>query len=274
MLHEHLGQRLRRAAGVALLGALAGCSLLKIQMPGEPLSKRDLSVRLGTREFADTFVETVRVAADGIAARTTNAGITANAIRWKLGATAAARQSALRTAPVPALVDTWSLSRQMHEFIGGEPGARLLGAEQTAAVTNAAALERGIVRLARSLLPAAEFKRAESFIADYARAYPLKDFSFDREPVASRWAAFEETGYFSTVGTTSEAISDLADRLKAIGQQVPDELRWRMDLQLREMEPVFVDRYEISRDTGSFILMDVDTRRTVAAGMVREVAAG
>ena len=41
---------------------------------------------------------------------------------------------------------------------------------------------------------------------------------------------------------------------------------------IRTMEPVFVDRYEISRDTGSFILIDTATRRTVAAGMVREVA--
>lgn len=38
---------------------------------------------------------------------------------------------------------------------------------------------------------------------------------------------------------------------------------------IRTMEPVFVDAYEVSRDTGSFILVDVATRRTVAAGMIR-----
>ncbi len=38
---------------------------------------------------------------------------------------------------------------------------------------------------------------------------------------------------------------------------------------IRTMEPIFVDPYEVSRDTGSFILIDTATRRTVAAGMVR-----
>ncbi|MBI2765632.1 MAG: sulfate adenylyltransferase [Chloroflexi bacterium] len=39
---------------------------------------------------------------------------------------------------------------------------------------------------------------------------------------------------------------------------------------VRTLEPVFVDPYATSRDTGSFILIDVATRRTVAAGMMRE----
>ena len=41
---------------------------------------------------------------------------------------------------------------------------------------------------------------------------------------------------------------------------------------LRMLEPIFVDPYTVSRDTGSFILIDPATRRTVAAGMVREAS--
>ncbi|MFN0148945.1 MAG: sulfate adenylyltransferase subunit 1 [Dehalococcoidia bacterium] len=43
---------------------------------------------------------------------------------------------------------------------------------------------------------------------------------------------------------------------------------------IRTLEPVFVDPYVVSRDTGSFILIDPSTRLTVAAGMVREAAPG
>lgn len=39
---------------------------------------------------------------------------------------------------------------------------------------------------------------------------------------------------------------------------------------VKTTEPLFMDPYSVSRDTGSFILIDVATRRTVAAGMVRE----
>ncbi|MGE3075879.1 MAG: sulfate adenylyltransferase subunit 1 [Dehalococcoidia bacterium] len=41
---------------------------------------------------------------------------------------------------------------------------------------------------------------------------------------------------------------------------------------IKAMEPVFADPYIISRDTGSFILIDPATRHTVAAGMIREVS--
>jgi len=40
---------------------------------------------------------------------------------------------------------------------------------------------------------------------------------------------------------------------------------------IRTLKPVFVDPYEVSRDTGSFILIDPANRHTVAAGMVRSV---
>jgi bifunctional enzyme CysN/CysC len=39
---------------------------------------------------------------------------------------------------------------------------------------------------------------------------------------------------------------------------------------IKTLEPLFVDPYVTSRDTGSFILIDSATRHTVAAGMVRE----
>ncbi|MBA4179827.1 MAG: sulfate adenylyltransferase [Anaerolinea sp.] len=42
---------------------------------------------------------------------------------------------------------------------------------------------------------------------------------------------------------------------------------------IKTLEPVFIDPYAISRDTGSFILIDPATHLTVAGGMVREVLA-
>ncbi len=42
---------------------------------------------------------------------------------------------------------------------------------------------------------------------------------------------------------------------------------------LRTMEPIFADPYAVSRDTGSFILIDGSSHQTVAGGMVREVLA-
>ena len=40
-------------------------------------------------------------------------------------------------------------------------------------------------------------------------------------------------------------------------------------VRLRLAQPVFADKYEANRSTGSFILIDEFTNETVAAGMIR-----
>jgi bifunctional enzyme CysN/CysC len=42
---------------------------------------------------------------------------------------------------------------------------------------------------------------------------------------------------------------------------------------IKTLEPLFADRYEVSRDTGSFVLIDPASRQTVAAGMIRDTDA-
>ena len=45
----------------------------------------------------------------------------------------------------------------------------------------------------------------------------------------------------------------------------------RLDVQLRATQPLFVDAYADNRETGSFILVDESTNKTVAAGMLRRL---
>jgi bifunctional enzyme CysN/CysC len=43
-------------------------------------------------------------------------------------------------------------------------------------------------------------------------------------------------------------------------------------VQLRSTVPLFVDAYQDNRETGSFILVDEATNKTVAAGMIRRLS--
>ena len=45
-------------------------------------------------------------------------------------------------------------------------------------------------------------------------------------------------------------------------------------VQLRATQPLFVDAYQENRQTGSFILVDEGTNRTVAAGMISRLHGG
>lgn len=227
----------RLAAGVFLCLILCGCSLLSVKVGSDPMPSRDLKLRLQTREFATAFATKVVRTADTVAARSSDPKVRADTIRWKLGATAAVQQSSLRADPMLALVDTWVLCRQMKDYFtggAGEPAA--LGPDTPLAAQASAQLEQEILEVADTLLSARELKRASAFVDDQCSKHPLKSLAFERESVAMPWLKQEGPGGANTMGSMSEAITDLSDRVTTVGQQVPNEVRWRIDLQRQELD--------------------------------------
>jgi len=222
---------------VVFSGLLGGCSLLKFNLGGEPMPSRDLSLRLQTREFANVFSVRVAKVADEIAARTTSPEVRLNTIRWKLSATASVRQSAFSTEPMLALVDTWTFCRQMNDYFGKYSGEQSFGTNGAYATALAAEMEGEISGIARRNLSPGEFDRASAFITDYCATNALTSIAFERDSASLRWRRDSATDSVPTVGNMPEAITDLSDRVTMMGQQVPMELRWRVDLERAEWEP-------------------------------------
>ena len=219
-----------------LAWGVTGCKLIELKMPGEPLSKRDLGLRAQTREYAAIAAATIEQVADRIERESTEDTTRANAMRWKISAIGSFRKATLRTTPTLSLVDAWSFSRQLTEFFDQGPGKTAFGPFQSFALTNCQSLERRIASIGATLLSNGDAKRMRQFVEDHARTYPLKTFTFDREAVVARWQ--DTTGAVDAppAGTTSEALSDLADRLQIVSQHVPDEVRWRIALESRNLE--------------------------------------
>jgi bifunctional enzyme CysN/CysC len=123
---------------------------------------------------------------------------------------------------------------------------------------------------------------------DVSRGYMIVD-ARDPAPVASRFTAdicwmsdsvaLRPRQQFWLKHTTRRVrclVETLDDRLEIhslerIGEPETLGLNDIGRVTLKTLEPLFVDPYETSRDTGSFILIDPATRLTVAAGMVRSV---
>lgn len=222
------------AAACGILGS--GCKLLTIKMPGEPMTKTDLALRTQTREFAQVYAAAVQQVADQVLEQATDPSLKTRSVLWKIGCVSNVRKATLRTTPSLALVDTWGFCRQMNEFLSQGAGRDLFGGHQSLLLTNCQSLERRIGNIARTLLPTSEAHRMDQFLAGYVQEFPLKSLSLEREPVTARW---EDARGAATVappaGTTSEALTDFADRLQAIGQQVPEELRWRWSLEAENL---------------------------------------
>ena len=229
----HRAQRVLAAAlGVVATLALAGCISFSLEVPGDPLPPDQLRARIETRQYAADFIERVARTADILAEGTEDAGIRANTLRWKIGASAASRRAAYRAEPPLALVDTWAFALQMEAFFREGPGRALFGSQQQAALDTAQALAREAGALAARRLDAGVLADYRKLVSDYVASERLSDLSFARAPIGPLWreAAARDASVPQSVDAGSQVRADASDRLDLYGQRIPDELRWRAEL--------------------------------------------
>jgi hypothetical protein len=220
----------------ALMAGLAGCSLFSLRLPDKPLPQRELNARMLTREFATTFAVRVEIAADGIAARSADPATQLNTLRWKLGASKAGMHSAMQIAPMMALLDTWTFAEQMRLFFDTGAGAQLFGEDQSVARATAEALAADAQKLARGVSSDTELARYRDFVERYAREHPLADLGFARTSVVDQWAAEtnQHASLVETVGSVSQSMSDVSERMRMFGEHAPSQAVWETRLAMND----------------------------------------
>jgi len=227
--------QVRRLLGLCLLACLASCSLISLKSPEKPLSARDLNTRLLTRQYSAYFIVTVERCADAISAE--DEGAASNALRWKIAAVSESQQAATQMSPTMSLLDTWTFSLQMRDYLAeGAPGGQLFGIEQDKAQAVAVGLAEDADALARRLIPAEEFERYNQFAQQYVREHPLESLTFVRPSVVALWS--RDTGkdvrIVDTLGTIPEAMSNASDTMKIYVGNMPPLTMWKTELALRE----------------------------------------
>jgi hypothetical protein len=222
------------AAAIVSL-ALSGCSLFSFNSPEKPLTTRDLNTRILVYEFADRFATDVTQTSDAIAAADVEPEIRLSALQWKISAVAANQRAATQIAPQMALLDSWALAIQMRFFLVEGAGAKLFGAKQGDAIATAEGLVVQIEAIGARVTPAKELQRYRTFVAEYAAAHPLADLSFVRGSVVEPWtqASGAEVRLVDSLGTISEAVSDLGSRMRLYGDRGPSLALWQSELALR-----------------------------------------
>jgi hypothetical protein len=227
--------RVRRLLAICLLTGVAGCSLISVKSPEKPLSTRDLNTRVLTRQYSAYFIVTVERCADAISAE--DEGVASNALRWKIAAVSESERAATQLAPTMSLLDTWTFSLQMRDYLAEDaPGGKLFGIQQEKAQAVAVGLAEDADALARKLIPANEFPRYNDFAQQYAREHPLQSLTFVRPSVVALWS--RDTGadvkLVDTIGTIPEAMANASDTMKIYGENIPPLTMWKTELALRE----------------------------------------
>jgi hypothetical protein len=212
------------AVCVAVLTGVPGCSLISLKSPEKPLSTQDLNTRILTREQTSQFMTAVERCGQNIVNTEQNQAVLENGLRWEIGALSASRHAETQLAPMMSLLDTWALAAQMKAFVAeGAPGGALFGTHQATVRQISDSYADGTEALARQLLSTADFNEYQSFVAAYARDYPLHDLSFDRPSVVQLWSHAKgvQTRLVDTLGTIPEAMADAGQRLQIYGDTTP-----------------------------------------------------
>jgi hypothetical protein len=220
-----------------VVAGMTGCSLVTIKTPERPLSARDLSARVLTRDYSTKFVAAVEKCALDIAASEVDSTVLDSSLRWQIVAVAQSRRAATRTAPLMSLLDTWAFAAQMSAFVApGGAGSSLFGAHQDDVRAMSAELAAEATGLAQRLLAKREFAEYGKFVETYVREHPLEDLQFVRASVEEQWS--RQTGttrkLADSFGTIPQALEDLGDRLQIYGDTVPSQVVWKGQLLMRE----------------------------------------
>lgn len=216
---------------------LTGCSLITIKSEVEPIPPRDLKARLMTRDALSLFADRIKVASNQIESEDESVEMRTKTLRWQIGAIEAARRAAMRQDPREALVDLWGLCLQQRDFLSSGAGQGIFGANQSFAVQAAEDLLGDVSRIADETLAPELRARMKDVVDDYAKRFPIEGLDFNRAPVVLLWreAAGGESR-IDTVGTTPEVVQDVSDRMRMLGQALPESVSWRTELLVTERQ--------------------------------------
>ncbi len=218
-----------------LFVSTSSCSLLKLSLEGdsEPFSKAALNTRLLVRAFHDDFTNQVVFVADSIRKTSQDFEVQKKAIQWKINTNKASAKAAFQSIPEIALVDTWILSTQMDAYFNTDAGSVVFKAATPLAAQLATKMHQKIQETARALYPEKRYDQLAGFVADYTAKHPFSSLEFPRRNILNELTQHlnvADTTYITTLGSGSQAMSDLSDRIGVFREQLQLQLEWQKEL--------------------------------------------
>lgn len=211
------------------LSILPACSLLSIKTPETPLTPREQEARLLTRDYAEHFNGAMIRALDDAAVRETDPTVRSLALQLKLGVVSQSTRAATGLSPIGSLIDTWAFALQLRDYLDSGSGATLLAGSQSDVRSHADGLADEAETMAKKVT-GDDYPRYRAFVKRYTFRYPLEGPDCQRTSVLSIWSAEEQDKTpLRVVGTVSQELGDVSDRMRIYGQEIPAVSLWEAE---------------------------------------------
>ena len=195
-------------------------------------------LRARVNDLADRLAGGMVEMADGIRARSTDPLVRRYAIALKADGIPSLYAAAYRVDPLTAAVDVWAFTFQTTRFFGDGPAGDFFGAEQEAARAGAASLLAEADDTLRTIVARPEdFDRVRAKIESWALANPIET-SFSSRPSATEYMAemrSDERDAFAAVGSLTETVETVSERLNTYAIQLPKQARWQGELLIAQL---------------------------------------
>jgi hypothetical protein len=273
---------------IMLILSTSACSLLEVKLESGvvPLSQEQLNMRLFSRDFIKDFYAQVEKTADEIALINQQSEqyplIKSNSLMWKINAEQAVQNTIFQSSPLVAMVDTWVLTAQLTEFYETGAGKNLFFKQQKLAIETSQALQSQFEQIAKGFLSNAAFNQNKEFVTQYVQNNPLQDITFNRKSAFLDWLAFREITQFeaiNTFGSAPEVMSDMADRMAMISEQMPKILGWKVELyslhsnlNAEQIQQTLLSISETSTKFQQLMLDSPEMMQTLAINMRQEIS--
>lgn len=223
--------------GMILL-TLQSCSLIRIESAQEPLAVKDLNTRLLTQEFVGQAMDLTQRAADSILKENPPEETKKMLLLWQINTAGQLKELAFQASPQVALLDVWTYMLKTKYFFEDQEIVNL--SFQTANIIEDATSKNAskIERIANKVLNKKEFQKYAVFVEEQARTAPFRSTNFEKI-TSVREAYLEMTNTpdslsVKTVGTLSEVVSDLGNRISYGTELTRKQLKWETQLYLKE----------------------------------------
>jgi len=235
--------RVRPAHSSLLLIAL-GLAACSTAAPRQTGFQETMGVEASSREiriratgYAMMFSQTVEIAADSILRLASDRTIAQNALVWKSYAVPAIYRSAALPDPLMAWIDGWVLTYQMTDFLTTGNGKDLFGDLQPLAIEATRFIE-GELQRAFDLTGRERDPELAAQVRRFATENPLTNPYYFRHSPLEVLATYLGEDYVSglqAVGSMTELMEDMSQRLNMYAELLPRSGRWQAELMLAEM---------------------------------------
>jgi hypothetical protein len=231
-----------RAAVFVALAATSACMPKATHRQTDAMAKAGgitvsaAELRAMVNALADRFADQVEETADGIGARAKDPGVRRRALAFKIDAVPAVYTAAYRADPLAGLVDLWALAFQADQYLRDGAGRDSFGADQGVARDRARELVAEADVVARRAARPGEFDRARAEVEAWARDHPVR-YTFSSRPSCATFAAerrSEGRDAFVTIGSVSDTVEAVSERLNTYAALEPKLVRWQAELLLSE----------------------------------------